>query len=989
VDAEGTWSGTGITDINAGTFDPATAGPGTHTITYSLTCGSNDTEDIVVTALDDPSFTYPNASYCLTDTDPTPTVTGLGGGTFSIDNGGTINATTGAIDLDASGVGSYTITYQTNGTCPNNTTFAITITNGADATITPVGPFCTNEPAFNLSAVDGGGVWAGPGITDVNAGTFDAAAAGAGTHNITYTISGSCGDTDNINIVINAGDDSTFAYSASSYCLTDANPTPTISGLAGGTFAIGNGGVINATSGEIDITGSGAGTYNITYTTNGPCPTVATESVTLTNGADATITAVGPFCSNEPAFNLSAVDGGGVWAGPGITDVNAGTFDAAAAGAGTHNITYTISGSCGDADNIDITINAGDDSTFAYSASSYCLTDPNPTPTISGLAGGTFAIDNAGVINATTGEIDITASGAGTYNITYTTNGPCPTVATQTVNLTNGADATITAAGPFCETDAAINLSAADAGGVWSGNGITDVNAGTFDPATAGAGTHTITYTISGSCGDTDNIDIVVNGADDATFNYNPTSFCVSDTDPIANVTGTAGGNFTISAPGVINATDGTIDLDASGTGTFTVTYQTTGACPASTTQDITISNALDATISAAGPLCETDAAINLSAVDGGGTWSGTGITDVNLGTFDPAVAGAGTHTITYTIAGSCGSTDNIDIVVNPTDDASFNYNSATFCTSEANPIANVTGTVGGTFSIDNGGTINPTTGEIDLGTTSAGTYNVTYTTNGACPDVQSTTITISSAPAVSIVQAGPFCTYDMPIDLAGSPAGGTWSGTGITDPNLGTFSPATAGVGTHSITYSVAGSCGGDATMDVIVNAVPTADTDGPYWINYGSSVQMNATGGSIYSWTPDTDLSCSDCPDPIASPLESTDYCVTVIENGCMDTACVKILVNLDCGDLYVPNVFTPQSGDDNSLECVLGGCVVQLHFRIYDRWGELVFETFDQGECWDGTHKRNGKPMSTAVFVYILDATLANGEEIHKSGNISLVR
>jgi gliding motility-associated-like protein len=150
-----------------------------------------------------------------------------------------------------------------------------------------------------------------------------------------------------------------------------------------------------------------------------------------------------------------------------------------------------------------------------------------------------------------------------------------------------------------------------------------------------------------------------------------------------------------------------------------------------------------------------------------------------------------------------------------------------------------------------------------------------------------------------------------------------------------------------------------------------------------------MNATGGSIYSWTPDTDLSCSDCPDPIASPLESTDYCVTVIENGCMDTACVKILVNLDCGDLYVPNVFTPQSGDDNSLECVLGGCVVQLHFRIYDRWGELVFETFDQGECWDGTHKRNGKPMSTAVFVYILDATLANGEEIHKSGNISLVR
>src|SRR5690606_20818979 len=117
---------------------------------------------------------------------------------------------------------------------------------------------------------------------------------------------------------------------------------------------------------------------------------------------------------------------------------------------------------------------------------------------------------------------------------------------------------------------------AVDAGGTWSGNGITDANLGTFDPATAGPGTHTVTYTIAGSCGDVD-------------------------------------------------------------------------------TEDIIINPDMDATITAAGPFCTTDPALSLTAVDGGGTWSGTGITNPALGIFDPSIAGDGVWTVTYTIGGMCG----------------------------------------------------------------------------------------------------------------------------------------------------------------------------------------------------------------------------------------------------------------------------------------------------------------------------------------------
>ncbi|MCB9223377.1 MAG: gliding motility-associated C-terminal domain-containing protein [Crocinitomicaceae bacterium] len=990
--AGGTWSGTGITNASTGTFDPATAGPGTWTITYTIagSCGATDTEDIVVNATDNASFSYAQGSYCLTDPNPTPTITGLAGGTFTINNGGTINASSGQIDIGASGAGSYTVTYTTNGPCPTSATFSVTLTTGANATITAAGPFCESDAAVTLSAVDAGGTWMGTGITNGTTGTFDPATAGPGTWTITYTISGTCGATDTEDIVVNPDDDATFNYSATSYCLTDPNPTPTITGTSGGTFTIDNGGSINASSGQIDIVASGAGTYTVTYTTGGTCPDSQTFTVTLTSGADATITAAGPFCETDAAVTLSAVDAGGTWSGTGITNGTTGTFDPATAGPGTWTITYTITGSCGDTDTEDIVVNATDDPSFSFAQGSYCLTDPNPTPSVTGLAGGTFSIDNGGSINASTGQIDIGASGAGSYTVTYTTNGPCPTSTTFAVTLTSGADATITAAGPFCDSDAALTLSAVDAGGTWSGTGITNATTGTFDPSVAGAGTWTITYTIAGTCGDTDTEDIIVNATDDATFSYSAASYCMSDPDPSATITGTSGGTFTINNGGVINSSTGAIDLDASGQGTYTVTYTTAGPCPATSTVSVTITTALDATITAAGPFCASDAAVTLSAVDAGGTWSGTGITNASTGTFDPATAGPGTWTITYTIGGACGSTNSIDITVNPVDVATFSYASTSYCLSDVNPVPTVTGTAGGTFTISAGGSINPTTGEIDLQASGAGTFTVTYTTSGACPASATATITINTAASANITPAGPFCEYNPTVTLIASTPGGIWSGNGIIDSLTGKFDPNTAGPGTHQIIYTLGGLCGGADTINISVYTAPVATVTPSLTINYGSFTVLTASGGSVYSWTPSEGLSCDDCPEPVASPEVTTTYCVSVVDSGCFDTACVTINIEYECGQLYVPNVFTPLSGDINALECVMGGaCITQLSFRIYDRWGELVFETSDPDVCWDGTHMRNGKPMSTAVFVYLLDATLITGEEIHTKGNISLVR
>lgn len=102
----------------------------------------------------------------------------------------------------------------------------------------------------------------------------------------------------------------------------------------------------------------------------------------------------------------------------------------------TYVVTYTVQGV---SSTQEVTINAVDNATFSYSANSYTTTDPDPTPTITGLTGGTFSGTTGLVINSTTGEIDLSASTVATHTITYNTSSSgssvCPNTSTQTVEI--------------------------------------------------------------------------------------------------------------------------------------------------------------------------------------------------------------------------------------------------------------------------------------------------------------------------------------------------------------------------------------------------------------------------------------------------------------------------------------------------------------------------------------------------------------------------
>src|ERR1019366_10098088 len=103
-------------------------------------------------------------------------------------------------------------------------------------------------------------------------------------------------------------------YSSATYCKTGANPTPVITGLAGGTFTSVPAGLsINAATGQITLLTSILAAYNVTYTTNGICPEANTVSVTITTAPDATFTYASPYC--QFGVNPSPTFGAGASAG--------------------------------------------------------------------------------------------------------------------------------------------------------------------------------------------------------------------------------------------------------------------------------------------------------------------------------------------------------------------------------------------------------------------------------------------------------------------------------------------------------------------------------------------------------------------------------------------------------------------------------------------------------------------------------------------------
>ena len=155
-------------------------------------------------------------------------------------------------------------------------------------------------------------------------------------------------------------------------------------------------------------------------------------------------------------------------------------------------------------------------------------------------------------------------------------------------------------------------------------------------------------------------------------------------------------------------------------------------------------------------------------------------------------------------------------------------------------------------------------------------------------------------------------------------------------------------------------------------------------------SSVLTANPPGYEYIWSPEEGLNQTTGQSVIASPAESTIYNVQVIDEDCIYDASVELRVlDFTCGppNVYVPNAFSPNGDEENDVLFVRANFVTDMKLQIFNRWGELVFESTKLSDGWDGTYK--GKDADPAVFVYHLTVVCEDGQEYFEKGNITLLR
>lgn len=338
----------------------------------------------------------------------------------------------------------------------------------------------------------------------------------------------------------------------------------------------------------------------------------------------------------------------------------------------------------------------------------------------------------------------------------------------------------------------------------------------------------------------------------------------------------------------------------------------------------------------------------------------------------------AGSYTVTVKDFYGLKTTDSITI----TQTAPLKINTVVVNTCLGTSLGNITANVsGGTPSYyykwsngKNGQTVSGLSG---------GNYKLTITDANSCIDSTIVNIASMALPIPTIMSNSSVCAGES---LSLTASGGLkykWS-NGDTTAVINSIPVSTT---TYSLTITNASGCVATTSQTVIVNSLPSITVMGAGTLLEGDSKQLIASGGISFTWLPSKNLSCADCFNPIANPEFSTNYCVQITDsNSCVKDTCVKLTVI--CGDIFVPNAFSPNNDGENDVLYLRGGrCIKTFSFAIFNRLGEKVFETSNKTSGWDGTF--SGESCNTGVFVYYIQGTMLDETGFEQMGNITLLR
>lgn len=711
----------------------------------------------------------------------------------------------------------------------------------------------------------------------------------------------------------------------------------------------------------------------------------------------------------------------------------------------------------------------------------------------------------------------ITLNQPGVYTATVTSNGgSCSGTATSqyTVVASGNSPPVITQPSPICVNVAPVQIAVSTTGGTWSSNcGTCLSSTGMFDPAVAGVGSHTITYSTTGTCSGTDTKTIVVNGLPTVSAGEDKTICTGTSTSLTAtgastyvwssggtaattSVSPTTQTTYTVTgtdANGCVNTDDvvvsltpnpvptisGTVFYCSGGNAALTAspgfsTYSWSTGSTTSSTTAMAANNPITVTVTDATGCSGTSAAMN--------------VTEVNNIVFDTIIefcqggsvlihgvsrTTSGLYTASFTSANGCDSTANVTLTVNPLPVVSAGIDQV-ICMGES---VTITASGATTYTWNNGigtGASHTLTPTVVGGTT----YTVIGEDANGCQSSDAMTVQVNPLPVVNAGIDVEICSGETVTLSATGASTYVWD-HGIV--NGVSFEPTT------SQTYTVVGTsafgCVGQDAVDVIINPTPsvtftgtnligcapiyptfqatTSGTNNTYAWDFGdgqtsndqiqtshtytvpacydvkltvtsdkgcvntfemldfvcmyanpvadfefsnpdlnststtTALENNSFNGSTYIWSFDDGSPVSHLFEPthtFPGPQEGS-YEVTLIAispDGCLDTVSKIIQIAQEIV-FYVPNAFTPD-GDAFNQEFkpvfTAGYDPFSYSMFIFNRWGEVIFETHDVSVGWDGTY--NGEVIQDGMYTYTIRFKVA-GKDDYKTyhGHVTKIK
>ncbi len=178
---------------------------------------------------------------------------------------------------------------------------------------------------------------------------------------------------------------------------------------------------------------------------------------------------------------------------------------------------------------------------------------------------------------------------------------------------------------------------------------------------------------------------------------------------------------------------------------------------------------------------------------------------------------------------------------------------------------------------------------------------------------------------------------------------------------------------------------CSVSENVFVDVYDLPFVSAGTDIWIQYGDVVELQGSTIHNFYWESTDSMSCTNCLHPIVSPIQSSTYIIYVTDsNGCENSDTVQIILD---GALYVPNTFTPNSDGINDFFEIKGQEIKTFEIWIFNRWGELIYNTKSMTDSWDGTYKN--VPVQIDTYIWKIKYLDYQKNYVDLTGHINVLR